>query len=252
MTRVKVVAEPVRTGRGGRDDAAGARLSAHADERPALVDGTSSRTVSYADLAARVDSVAAGLAARGFRPGDGLAVWAPNQPAWACFAPRRDGRRWLVTGINPLATDREAATQITDARTTILATTSDLAPRARTLPGLREVLVLDDTPPRTPPRGLGAAPAVDPEAIALLPYSSGTTGLPKGVVLTHANLVTSVRQLGRHLRPTRRDVALALAPFSHVMGFVVTCALPLAAGATVVTMARFDLEACWRSSSGTG
>jgi long-subunit acyl-CoA synthetase (AMP-forming) len=93
---------------------------------------------------------------------------------------------------------------------------------------------------------------VDPEAIALLPYSSGTTGLPKGVVLTHANLVTSVRQLGRHLRPTRRDVALALAPFSHVMGFVVTCALPLAAGATVVTMARFDLEACWRSSSGTG
>jgi acyl-CoA synthetase (AMP-forming)/AMP-acid ligase II len=84
---------------------------------------------------------------------------------------------------------------------------------------------------------------VDPDALALLPYSSGTTGLPKGVVLTHANLVTSVRQLDRHLRLTPDDVVLALAPFSHVMGFVITCALPLAAGATVVTMARFDLDA---------
>jgi acyl-CoA synthetase (AMP-forming)/AMP-acid ligase II len=93
--------------------------------------------------------------------------------------------------------------------------------------------------------GGGPAPqvAVDPDtAVALLPYSSGTTGLPKGVMLTHANLVTTVRQVNRGLRLTARDTVLAVAPFFHVMGFTATLALPLACGATVVTMPRFDLE----------
>ena len=84
-------------------------------------------------------------------------------------------------------------------------------------------------------------PALDPAtAVALLPYSSGTTGLPKGVRLTHANLVTSVRQVAAGLRVGEGDTLLAVPPFSHVMGFLVTLALPLCSGATVVTMPRFD------------
>jgi acyl-CoA synthetase (AMP-forming)/AMP-acid ligase II len=85
-----------------------------------------------------------------------------------------------------------------------------------------------------------SGPGPDPAAVALLPYSSGTTGLPKGVELTHANLVTSVRQVSRGLRVTGRDTMAAVAPFSHIMGFLVTLAVPLCAGATVVTMPRFD------------
>ena len=76
--------------------------------------------------------------------------------------------------------------------------------------------------------------------MALLPYSSGTTGLPKGVRLTHANLVTSVRQVGRGLRVGPGDTLLAVPPFSHIMGFLVTLALPLCSGATVVTVPRFE------------
>ena len=76
--------------------------------------------------------------------------------------------------------------------------------------------------------------------MALLPYSSGTTGLPKGVPLTHANLVTSVRQVGRGLRVGEGDTLLAVPPFSHIMGFLVTLALPLCTGAKVVTVPRFD------------
>jgi acyl-CoA synthetase (AMP-forming)/AMP-acid ligase II len=84
-------------------------------------------------------------------------------------------------------------------------------------------------------------PQLDPaSAVALLPYSSGTTGLPKGVMLTHANLVTSVRQVGAGLRVSERDTLVAVPPFAHIMGFLVTLAVPLCAGATVVTMPRFD------------
>ena len=76
--------------------------------------------------------------------------------------------------------------------------------------------------------------------MALLPYSSGTTGLPKGVPLTQANLVTSVRQVGRGLRVGEGDTLPAVPPFSHIMGFLVTLALPLCTGAKVVTVPRFD------------
>jgi acyl-CoA synthetase (AMP-forming)/AMP-acid ligase II len=90
-----------------------------------------------------------------------------------------------------------------------------------------------------------ASPArcLDPGQTALLPYSSGTTGLPKGVVLSHDNLTTAARQLGTALRLTPRDRFLALAPFAHVMGFVVSLCAPLAAGASVVTLPRYGLHA---------
>ena len=59
---------------------------------------------------------------------------------------------------------------------------------------------------------------MDVGALAMLPFSSGTAGLPKGVVLTHANLVTHVRQVRAVLDLSERDTTLALAPFSHVWG----------------------------------
>ena len=112
-----------------------------------------------------------------------------------------------------------------------------------------EVVVLGEAEGATPIVELigGKDPApeatLDPDtAVALLPYASGTTGFPKGVMLTHANLVTTVRQLHRGLRVTERDTMVAVAPFFHVMGFVVNLALPPASGATVATMPRFDLE----------
>ena len=81
---------------------------------------------------------------------------------------------------------------------------------------------------------------MSPDAPALLPYSSGTSGLPKGVVLTHANLVTAVRQAQRGLRLTADDVVALLPPLHHVMGFVITLGCGLAAGARLVMLPRFD------------
>jgi acyl-CoA synthetase (AMP-forming)/AMP-acid ligase II len=218
----------------------------------ALVDGPTGQTVGYDLLAARIERVAAGLAARGFGPGDVLALWAPNLPPWACVALGAMAAGGTVTGANPAYTERELVGQLTDAGASVLVTVPALVPAARSAAaaaGVGEMVVIGEAEGATPIAALlaGDAPApgvaLDPDtAVALLPYSSGTTGLPKGVMLTHTNLVTTVRQVNRGLRLTRHDTVLAVAPFFHIMGFMATLAVPLASGATVVTMPRFDLE----------
>ena len=220
-------------------------------DRTALVDGPSGTPVSYRLLAERVQGVAAGLAARGFRPGEVLALWAPNLPQWAGVALGAMAAGGTVTAASPAATERELVTQLADAGASVLVTVPSLVPAARSVAaatGVREVVVLGEAEGATPILNLFPAggrdpapgPAPDPAAVALLPYSSGTTGLPKGVRLTHANLVTSVRQVGRGLRVGPGDTLLAVPPFSHIMGFLVTLALPLCSGATVVTVPRFE------------
>jgi acyl-CoA synthetase (AMP-forming)/AMP-acid ligase II len=85
--------------------------------------------------------------------------------------------------------------------------------------------------------------AIDPHAdLAVLPYSSGTTGLPKGVMLTHRNLVANLCQLQPVLDVRQEDVGVAVLPFFHIYGLTVLMAAALWQGATLVTMPRFDLE----------
>ncbi|HEX8931443.1 MAG TPA: AMP-binding protein, partial [Actinomycetota bacterium] len=229
-----------------------AEAAARFADRPALVDGPTGTTVSYQLLASRIGTVAAGLAARGFGPGEVLAIWAPNLPQWAGVALGAMAAGGTVTGANPACTEHELARQLADAQASVLVTVPSLAPVARAAAkaaGVCGVVALGEAEGVTPISALLEAgsdavepPAVEPSAVALLPYSSGTTGLPKGVMLTHANLVTSVRQVQRGLRLSGHDTTVAVAPFFHVMGFVVSLAVSLAAGATVVTLPRFDLE----------
>jgi acyl-CoA synthetase (AMP-forming)/AMP-acid ligase II len=155
----------------------------------------------------------AALAALGFGRGDVLALQAPNSAEWIAlaFAALRLGG--AVTGVSVPATPREVERQLIDSGAALLAT----------------------------PAGFADAPAPRrADGVALLPYSSGTSGLPKGVMISHANLVTAVRQISRGVRLRPDDVVLALAPFSHVMGFVITLGSALLAGARVVPVPRFD------------
>jgi acyl-CoA synthetase (AMP-forming)/AMP-acid ligase II len=208
-----------------------------APERTALIDGASGEALSYAELAARTDRVAGALAARAFGPGDVLAVRAPNAPPWIIAALGAIRAGGAVTGIGVRASRRELAAQLADAGASILATMPELAAEA---PGATEAIAFDEL---LHGHGSGPLPDSDPSRVAFLPYSSGTTGLPKGVMLTHANLVAASGQLGRGLRLGERDTVLALAPLAHVMGFVVSTTTPLVAGATIVTLPRFELEA---------
>jgi acyl-CoA synthetase (AMP-forming)/AMP-acid ligase II len=186
-------------------------IRGHPPERAALVDGVTGESVSYGALEERIDRMA-----RDPRLGGVVAIWAPNGPEWAVAALGAMAAGAAVTGIPPGVTEREGAVQLADAGGRLLMREP---PRTERLTGARE-----------PAHGL-----------ALLPYSSGTTGLPKGVMLTHDNLVAAARQVGAGLGFGERDTVLAVAPFAHVMGLVVTLGAPLAAGATVVTMPRFDL-----------
>ncbi|HEY7620818.1 MAG TPA: AMP-binding protein [Solirubrobacteraceae bacterium] len=219
--------EPVPTG--GTLHGLVAETAAAVGERPALVDGPSATVISYAALAAQCDRAAAGLAARGVLPGDVVALQAPNGPQWMALALGAMAAGAAVTGISPLATEREVAAQLTDSGASPLV--SSLTAAASTPEGLL-----------TAP---GPAPDVasDESAVALLPYSSGTTGLPRGVMLTHRNVVAAVRQIVRALKLTPDDTLIAVAPFAHVMGFVVSAAAALTTGAKVVSMPRFDFEA---------
>ena len=206
---------------------------AAAGDEAALVDGPSGVVTTYAARAAGIERAAAGLAARGVREGDVVGIWAPNVPAWAPIALGAMAAGAAVTGVAPAATERELRAQLLDARARVLAAAAPVDGGGCDVVALDELLA---------PAGPLPPPALDSRAVALLPYSSGTTGLPKGVMLTHANLAVAVRQIRGALKLTARDTVVAVAPFAHVMGFVVSLAAPLSAGATVVTMPRFALE----------
>ena len=233
--------EPIETGEATlhRSIAATARVMG---DHVALVDGPSGATISYAELAARVDRAAAGLAARGLRPGDVVALWAPNSPGWAVAALGAMAAGATVSGVSPVAVERELAAQLMDCGASIVVAAPDrveLARKVARTAGTREVVALDDV------EADGAPPAVDLDpatAVALLPYSSGTTGLPKGVMLTHANVVVAVAQTRAGLKLGPRDTVVAVAPFAHVMGFVITLTNALTSGATIVTMPQFAFE----------
>jgi acyl-CoA synthetase (AMP-forming)/AMP-acid ligase II len=221
-------------------------------DKPALIDGPSGRALSYAELERSVRSFAAGLAARGFAKGDTFGIYMPNVPEYpvAFYGVAAAGGR--CTTANPLYTPRELGYQLADAGASMLLTIApflDVAREAAAEAGGCEVFVLGETDGAAPFSELlgdpQAAPdvAIDPETdIAAIPYSSGTTGLPKGVMLSHRNLVANMVQSEEVLAVTPEDVVIAVLPFFHCYGLCVIMNLGLLAGATLVTMPRFDLE----------
>jgi acyl-CoA synthetase (AMP-forming)/AMP-acid ligase II len=220
-------------------------------ERPAIVDAVSGRTLRYGELADGVRRVAAGLAGLGLRPGETFAILAPNSPEWllACYGAMAAGG--VVTGINPLYTAGEAATQLADAGARFVLTVPAFLPTARAAAeqagGRARIIVLGPASgDRISFAGLLARPGplperTDPGALAMLPYSSGTTGLAKGVMLTHRACLTNVMQMLTAIPAACADRVLAVAPFFHAVGFVVLAARTLCGGGTLVTLPRFDV-----------
>jgi len=221
-------------------------------DKPALIDGPTGRTITYAELAGRVGALAAGLSDRGFVKGDCFAIYMPNLPEYAVAFHGVVSAGGIVTTVNPLYTPDELAFQLNDSKARFLLTIPqflDNASQAAGKSGVEEVFVLGDALGATSVTELFSAstdaPSVDIESqkdLAVLPYSSGTTGFPKGVMLTHHNLVSNVSQFHGAHPIDSSDIFIGLLPFFHIYGMTVLMNGGLRKGATIVTMPRFDLE----------
>ena len=227
----------------------------HADtfaERAAFVHAPTGQATTYRTLVDDISATAAGLAHAGIRRGTVVAIFSPNRPEYAVafHAVARAGG--ACTTINPVASADELAFQLRDAQARFLVTTPELMERARPVAareGIERVFVFGQADGAEPFASLSsdAAPAsvaIDPVSdLVSLPYSSGTTGLSKGVMLTHANLVANVCQLEPPIMPIGEgDVLVAILPFFHIYGQTFLLNLALRRGATVVTIERFELE----------
>jgi acyl-CoA synthetase (AMP-forming)/AMP-acid ligase II len=232
-------------------------------DRVAFVDAPSGTRVSFREVRDRVTAAAGALAALGVTPGQVVALHAPNGPDYgvAFHGVLRAGG--AVTTMPVLATAEDVAHQLTASGAVALIVDPAMAAnalagaRAAGLPAERVILLHEsaaDSGAADDARHpiLSAliaegrpAPEVtlDPAThMAALPYSSGTTGRPKGVRLSHRNLVANLAQVEDHL-VRRDDVVMAVLPFFHIYGMTVLLNLSLRRRSTLVTMPRFDLAA---------
>lgn len=220
-------------------------------DRPALVDGVTGRTLTYRALAQQACGLASGLVARGITPGQVIAILAPNSPEYAVVFHGVSRSGAILTTINPSYTVEEVTYQLADSTAVLLLTTTALLERARAAVAATgrpiDLVTLDagtDVPSlaslsldREPP-----AVSIAADDVVVLPYSSGTTGLSKGVMLTHRNLVANLVQIDL-VETHDFQALLGVLPFFHIYGMVVIMNHGLKRGATIVTLPRFDLEA---------
>lgn len=218
----------------------------------ALIDGPTGRSLTYGELVEAVRRVAFGLHSRGFQKGDVCAIYSPNCPEYAIAFHAVASLGGINTTINPIYTAGEVAHQLKDAGAKYLLTVPPLMDKGKEAAdeaGVREIFVFGEAEGATAFNALletdGPLPAVeiDPRHdLAALPYSSGTTGLPKGVMLTHCNLVANLCQIQAFEIIERDDTLICVLPMFHIYGMVVILSLGLYSGATIVTMPRFEME----------
>ncbi|MFI6424595.1 AMP-binding protein [Promicromonospora sp. NPDC050880] len=221
-------------------------------DRVAVVDGVSGSVTTFRSLLAQIDAVAGAVAARGLGVGDVVALHAPNVPAYVTVFHGLLRAGVTVTTVNALASAPEVTKQLADSGARLLITVSALlaaggaGARGAGL-GDDQIVVLDGADGHLSLADLLADPHPAPDVsfdpathLAVLPYSSGTTGRPKGVMLTHTNLVANVAQT-LAIGVGRDDVVPCVLPFFHIYGMTVLLNLALRTRARLVTLPRFDL-----------
>ena len=233
-------------------------LSAAVGLRPdglALVDGVADaaarRRWTYRELQRASAQVAAALAAR-FAPGDHVALWSPNSADWVLFQVGAGLAGLVLVTVNPAYQEGELADVLRRSRARGLFFGSehhgrDLAKPAHevaaTIPSVEVVRslvdLLADAEATEIPEQL---PHVDADAIAQIQYTSGTTGFPKGAMLTHGGVSTACAQVIRRAIPGSEQVTYVNPmPLFHIGGSGVATVGTLACAGTQVVMPRFDV-----------
>ncbi len=216
-------------------------------EKTALISADGS-TRGYARVWSDARKVARLLQDGGLQKGDKVGIFSPNHIEYPAVFYGSLLAGATVTTLNPLYTAHEIATQLGNAQAVFLFAFTPMAGAVeearKDLPLLRKVFPIDDLPAVLEGVSEDYRPvAINPrEDAAALPYSSGTTGLPKGVMLTHFNIFANVTQ-GLTTRFFSSDmVALWTLPLFHIYGMTVLMSAAIARGGTGVVMARFDVQ----------
>jgi long-chain acyl-CoA synthetase len=222
-------------------------LAARGDA-PALISitGTTARSLTCAELAGQVRRLASGLATLGLGLGEPVALLAPNGSPWVMARLALGALGALVTALDDLAMEAELRSALTDSGCRRVMTSAAHVETLRQIDPALQLIAMEDAPPEGVLgwRTLFAEhpsplPTLSPNTPAMLVYTSGTTGAPKGFVLTYANLWANVRTLtAEHLVGPGDRVLLPL-PLHHVYPFVVGFLTPLCSGAAVVLPEAF-------------
>ncbi len=217
-------------------------------DKPALI-GADGTTRTYRDLWSYASKVARFLQDHGIEKGDKVGIFSPNHVDYASVFYGILLAGATVTTLNPLYREREIEHQLDDAEAVALFVFSPMAAPVeaarRNLPRLRHVWPMDSLPDLLAgvPEEYRPVAINAREDLAVLPYSSGTTGLPKGVMLTHYNITSAVKQCLATEQLTSDAVGLCVLPFFHIYGMTVLLSAGLALGTTGIVMMRFDVEA---------
>lgn len=221
-------------------------------ERTAIVDVDGTGAYTYGQLATLVRRTAAGLQRRGFGRGDVLAMLAPNVPEYPIVFHAATMAGGTVVVLNPVDTADELAHHLEQAGARFVVTVPAEVAKARELrsrTGVDEIVVIGEADGATPLAALQtderfAEPSIDPEQdVAAILHSSGSTGHPKGVMLTHRNLIANALQTSVVAPLAEDEKVLAVPPFHHAFGLNMVLNASLHQAATLVTMSRFDPEA---------
>jgi acyl-CoA synthetase (AMP-forming)/AMP-acid ligase II len=223
--------------------------------KTALIDTSCDRRFTFAEYGSLVESLAHGLISAGLAPGEVVAIFLPNSWEFAITYHAATLAGGTPTLLNPSYREREIRYQLENSGAALLITDAPLLENVSLagLPALRRVFTArhqhtdcEDFANLLRPTSTKFPEAIQnsQETIAALPYSSGTTGLPKGVMLSHYNLVANVYQI---LGPnaallTPDDVMLCFLPLYHIYGLTVALTLSLILGSTLVLMPRFDVQ----------
>jgi acyl-CoA synthetase (AMP-forming)/AMP-acid ligase II len=221
-------------------------------DRPAFIEGSTGRMLTHGQVHASARRVAAALARRGLRKGDRFAIVSPNLPEYAIAFHGIALAGGIVTTANPRYTDEELAFQLKDSGARFVLTSAaflDCVCTAAEQSRIDEVFVFEDGSDATPFSALldeaGPPPRLEIDSrtdLLALPYSSGTTGRAKGVMLTHRNLVAMQAMLGPSLpEEGSHQCMIGLLPFFHAYGLTMMNGT-LRRGATCITLQRFDVE----------
>lgn len=224
--------------------------------RTCLINGVTGDSYTYADVDLTARKVASGLNKLGIAQGDVLMLILPNSPEFVFAFLGASYRGAIMTAANPFFTAAEIAKQAKGSKAKLIITQASYYDKVKEiteeLPDVKIMTV--DSPPdgclsfsdltQADEREI---PAVDigPDDVVALPYSSGTTGLPKGVMLTHKGLVTSVAQQVDGENPNlyfrNDDVILCVLPLFHIYSLNSVLLCGLRTGATILILPKFEI-----------